>query len=84
MSANIVCKLVNLFQEQQAEITPVEKLSDRENELWLFLAKELLYKEKADKLSISTSTVGQDIHKIYEKLHVRNRTEAINNAFGEN
>jgi len=43
-----------------------------------------LYKEIADQLSISVSTVRQHIHKIYEKLHVQNRTEAINTAFGKN
>jgi ATP/maltotriose-dependent transcriptional regulator MalT len=43
-----------------------------------------LYKEIADQLSIATGTVRQHIHKIYEKLHVQNRTEAINKAFGKN
>jgi DNA-binding NarL/FixJ family response regulator len=47
------------------------------------LAKGLLYKEIADQLTISTGTVRQHIHKIYEKLHVQNRTEAINKAFGK-
>jgi DNA-binding NarL/FixJ family response regulator len=41
----------------------------------------LLYKEIGDKLNISTGTVRQHIHKIYEKLHVQNRTEALNKAF---
>jgi RNA polymerase sigma factor (sigma-70 family) len=63
---------------------PVQALSNRENEILQLLSKGLLYKEIADQLSISVSTVRQHIHKIYEKLHVQNRTEAINKAFGKN
>jgi DNA-binding NarL/FixJ family response regulator len=33
-------------------------------------------------LGISFNTVRQHISKIYEKLHVQNRTEALNRAFG--
>ena len=84
MSANIARKLVTVFREQEKNITPVEALSKRENEILQLLSKGLLYKEIADQLSISTSTVRQHIHNIYEKLHVQNRTEAINKALGKN
>lgn len=84
MSANIARKLVNTFQKQEINKTSVAALSNRENEILQLLSKGLLYKEIADQLSISTSTVRQHIHKIYEKLHVQNRTEAINKAFGKN
>jgi len=43
----------------------------------------LLYKEISDKLSISVNTVRQHIHNIYEKLHVQNRTEAINKVYSK-
>jgi len=84
MSANIARKLVTLFRNQKTETTNLEILSNRENEILQLLAKGLLYKEIADQLSISVSTVRQHIHHIYEKLHVQNRTEAINKAFGKN
>jgi DNA-binding NarL/FixJ family response regulator len=84
MSSNIARKLVTVFREQQPEAQQVEALSKRENEVLQLLSKGLLYKEIADNLSISTGTVRQHIHKIYEKLHVQNRTEAINKAFGKN
>jgi DNA-binding NarL/FixJ family response regulator len=84
MSANIARKLVKVFYEEEKNTSVVEVLSQRENEILQWLAKGLLYKEIADQLSISTSTVRQHIHKIYEKLHVQNRTEAINKAFGKN
>jgi len=83
MSANIARKLVTVFRGQEKN-APVEVLSNRENEILQLLAKGLLYKEIAEQLSISTHTVRQHIHKIYEKLHVQNRTEAINKAFGKN
>lgn len=83
MSANIARKLVTVFRTQEKEAEPVETLSNRENEILLLLSKGLLYKEIADQLSIATGTVRQHIHKIYEKLHVQNRTEAINKAFGK-
>jgi DNA-binding NarL/FixJ family response regulator len=84
MSANIARKLVTVFREKENSEIPVEALSKRETEILHLLSKGLLYKEIADQLSISVSTVRQHIHKIYEKLHVQNRTEAINKAFGKN
>lgn len=84
MSANIARKLVTVFREKESNTTAIETLSQRENNILQLLAKGLLYKEIADQLSISTNTVKQHIHKIYEKLHVQNRTEAINKAFGKN
>ncbi len=82
MSSNIARKLVNIFRQEENK-EPVQALSQRENEILQLLSKGLLYKEIADRLAISTSTVRQHIHKIYEKLHVQNRTEAINKAFGK-
>jgi DNA-binding NarL/FixJ family response regulator len=84
MSANIARKLVTVFREKESSETAVEALSKRETEILHLLSKGLLYKEIADQLGISVSTVRQHIHKIYEKLHVQNRTEAINKAFGKN
>jgi DNA-binding NarL/FixJ family response regulator len=85
MSSNIARKLVSMFRgEEKEESGHIEALSNRENEILQLLAKGLLYKEIADTLAISTGTVRQHIHKIYEKLHVQNRTEAINKAFRKN
>jgi len=85
MSANIARKLVKNFQEQsnQRPNTDMAILSSRENETLHLLSQGLLYKEIAEQLGISTSTVRQHIHHIYEKLHVQNRTEAINKAYNK-
>ena len=78
MSASIARKVVSSFQRPGAATT----LSTREQEVLTLLAKGFLYKEIAQQLGISTGTVRQHIHHIYEKLHVQNRTEAINKFFG--
>jgi DNA-binding NarL/FixJ family response regulator len=83
MSANIARKLVNAFQ-QRPKVTSADArdvLSSREAEILDLLAQGLLYKEIAGRVSISTHTVRQHIHHIYEKLHVQNRTEAINKVY---
>jgi DNA-binding NarL/FixJ family response regulator len=82
MSANIARKVVSLFHQTPASRAQLTTLSTRENEVLQLLAEGLLYKEIADQLTISIATVRQHIHKIYEKLHVQNRTEALNKAYG--
>ena len=81
MSTQIARKVIDRLRKNETT-NKVEILSSRENEVLQFLAKGFLYKEIADKLSITTSTVRQHIHKIYEKLHVQNRMEAINKVYG--
>jgi len=82
MSANIARKLVKHFQYPPQSPPPdTQALSSRETDILHLLARGLLYKEIADQLSVSTSTVRQHIHHIYEKLHVQNRTEAINKVY---
>lgn len=82
MSAHIARKVVATFHRKDQPVH-AEVLSNREREVLDQLAKGHLYKEIADALSISTGTVRQHIHRIYEKLHVQNRTEALNKVFGK-
>jgi len=84
MSSQIARKLVTHFQEkQQVSHNEAAMLSAREKEVLEHLAKGMLYKEIADELSISFHTVRQHIGNIYEKLHVQNKTEAINKVYGK-
>ncbi len=79
MSPSIARRILDVFQTFR--ITPVVSalpLSNREQEILQLVSKGLLYKEIGDKLSITTGTVKQHLHKIYEKLQVSNKTEAIN------
>lgn len=83
MSANIARKLVTLFREKEKDATELELLTKREYELLQLLSRGLLYKEISGQLNIAMNTVKQHIHNIYEKLHVQNRTEALNKVFGK-
>lgn len=79
MSPQIARKVIDSFTNLLPQsVKPEYKLTSRESQLLDLLAQGLLYKEIADELEITTGTVKQHIHKIYEKLQVSNRTEAIN------
>lgn len=84
MSAHIARKVVASFRRTGSASAEADSLTQRENGVLELLSKGYLYKEIATKLGISTGTVRQHIHKIYEKLHVQNRTEALNKVFGHN
>ncbi|MER3499666.1 MAG: DNA-binding response regulator [Chitinophagaceae bacterium] len=79
MSGQIARMVVQAFQ-QDIYMDPQANLSIREKEVLEWLAKGYRYQEIADKLFISIETVRTHIRNIYEKLQVRNRTEAIRKA----
>jgi DNA-binding NarL/FixJ family response regulator len=83
MSSHIARRVVGSFQKKETVNAEVNLLTTREKEILEQLAKGFLYKEIAAKLKISVGTVRQHIHHIYEKLHVQNRTEAINKVYGK-
>ena len=76
MTAHIARKVVQSFQKN-APAQPAENLSEREQQVLDLLSQGLMYKEIADKLQISYETVHTYIRRIYEKLRVRTRTEAV-------
>lgn len=77
MSMHIARKVVSHFQQIKKPSSEMEKLTKRELEILALLAKGFLYKEIADQLGISLSTVRAHLHTVYEKLHVQSRTEAV-------
>ena len=77
MTMHIARKVVQSFQQTAATAQPTEHLSPREQEVLDFLSQGLLYKEISEKLGISYETVHTYIRRIYEKLQVRTRTEAV-------
>jgi DNA-binding NarL/FixJ family response regulator len=77
MSMQIARKVIENMHSHDASGT-LEELTTRENEVLRYLSKGLLYKEVANKLNITIGTVRQHIHNTYKKLHVQNRTEALN------
>jgi DNA-binding NarL/FixJ family response regulator len=77
MSMQIARKVVNHFRQIKRPTSEVERLTKREHEILSLLAKGYLYKEIADQLGITLSTVRAHLHTIYEKLHVQSRTQAV-------
>ena len=69
--------VVQAFHQMGTAPNETENLSPRENEILQLLADGYLYKEIAEKLSIGIETVRTYIRRIYDKLHVRTRTEAV-------
>ena len=80
MNPEIARKVIDAFSQNKSTAKQSSKLplTKREFELLELLSKGLLYKEIAVELGITTGTVKQHIHKIYDKMQVNNRTEAIN------
>ena len=81
MSTQIARKVIQVFQKNKSMNEEAALLTKKEKEILDLLSKGFLYKEIAEKTLITANTVKQHIHNIYEKLHVQNRTEAINKVY---
>lgn len=77
MSASIARKVVQSFKAAPARGDESVDLSQRERDVLNGLAEGLAYKQIADQLGVSIHTVRNYIRRIYEKLHVQTRTEAV-------
>ncbi|PHN00589.1 LuxR C-terminal-related transcriptional regulator [Flavilitoribacter nigricans] len=82
MSHAIARKVTDFFFNGPREVTEMKLLSQREQEVLALLAKGKLYKEIAEEMDVVIGTVKQHVHNIYQKLHVSNKTEAINLYLG--
>jgi DNA-binding NarL/FixJ family response regulator len=78
MSSQIARKVISSLQQLQKSDLENDPLSEREKEVLELLGKGFRNKDVADQLFISISTVKSHVHKIYEKLHVTSRIEAVN------
>jgi DNA-binding NarL/FixJ family response regulator len=88
MSSAIARKVVQSFARPvQPSAAPakseVEGLSPREQSVLALLAKGFLYKEIVESLGVSGPTVSTYVRRIYEKLQVHSRTQAINKYLGK-
>jgi len=81
MSTNIARKVIEAFEKKNQPVEELNSLTNKERQILELLARGFLYKEIADQLKLTRNTIKQHIHHIYEKLHVQNRTEALNKAF---
>jgi DNA-binding NarL/FixJ family response regulator len=79
MSSQIARKVIASFQVKNG----VEDiLTPKEKQILKALSKGLRYKEIASEMQISIETVRSHVRRIYEKLQVQSRTEALNKVYG--
>jgi DNA-binding NarL/FixJ family response regulator len=82
MTSTIARKVVQSFKQAGSARGEAEKLSPREQGVLDALSKGYSYKETADLLGISYSTVHTHIERIYHKLHVQSRGQAVAKYLG--
>ncbi len=80
MTPKIARKVIASFQKINPN-KPIDELTPRENEVLQLLSKGFLYKEIAEQLFISISTVKRHISHVYHKLQVQNKAEAIHKMY---
>ena len=77
MTSGIARKVVQMFQHGRPSPRELENLSPREQEVLDYLAQGFLYKEIADRLAVSYATIRTHVERIYQKLRVRSRSQAV-------
>jgi DNA-binding NarL/FixJ family response regulator len=78
MSCSIARKVVQSFtQPAPAQRADMEVLSPREMSVLELLSNGYLYKEIADQLGVSVTTIDTYVRRMYEKLHVNSRSQAV-------
>lgn len=80
MSCSIARKVVQSFSRTHTArpaATGIQELSPREATVLDLLAKGYLYKEIAENLGLSPLTIDTYVRRIYEKLQVNSRSQAI-------
>jgi len=76
MSREIARKVINSFQRPLKTTAEMEGLSPREYEILELLAQGFPNKEIAQRVGVNDGTVRWHLRHVYDKLHVRSRTEA--------
>jgi DNA-binding NarL/FixJ family response regulator len=77
MSSEIAARVVRHFNQRGKRATPAVHLSAREREVLDCLARGLSYKEIAAELGVGGETINTYIKRIYEKLHVHSKMDAV-------
>lgn len=81
MSAGVARKVVTMFQRIAAPVEDAVSLSPREVQVLRLIADGHSYKTAAAELDLSVDTLRYHVRNIYEKLHVRSKSEAVLKGF---
>lgn len=81
MTASVATQVLKMFSSMNNEKGEDYNLSDREKQVLQFLVDGYSYKMIASEMFIAIDTVRSHIKKIYEKLHVNSKSEAVAKAF---
>lgn len=81
MTSSIATQVLKMFSSMNNEKGEDYNLSDREKQVLQLLVDGYSYKMIAAEMFIAIDTVRSHIKKIYEKLHVNSKSEAVAKAF---
>lgn len=81
MTASVATQVLNMFTKLDNYSSTDYNLSDRERQVLQLLVNGYSYKMIASEMFIAIDTVRSHIKKIYEKLHVNSKSEAVATAF---
>ena len=81
MSPSIARKVIQAFQAKPSSVSEDFQLTTRESEVLYALVDGLSYKKMAEKYFVSISTIRTHICKIYHKLHVNSKSQAVAKVF---
>ena len=77
MSSEIARRVVESFRRKAKDVDKSLKLSAREEEILVLLSRGYPNKAIADQLNLSVETIYSHLKRVYEKMHVHSRTEAV-------
>jgi DNA-binding NarL/FixJ family response regulator len=77
MSPGIARRVVTTFRQHSPEVRNDLELSPRQSRILQLLTEGHSYKSCADTLGVSLDTIRHHVRKIYERLHVHSRPEAV-------
>jgi len=77
MTSEVARRVIQSFRRPARTRDEATLLSAREEEVLVLLSRGYSNKEIAEQLGLSVDTVRSHLKHIYEKMHVRSRTEAV-------
>jgi DNA-binding NarL/FixJ family response regulator len=77
MTSQIARRVIELFRQKSIVQDESARLSIREEQILVLISEGYTNKQIADKLELSVDTVCSHLKRVYNRLHVNSRTEAV-------